>query len=73
VRTNKFGFNITGTSGLVIVVEASSSLSNPAWSSMETNTLVSGLAYFSDPHWTNFTARFYRIQNPMTASYALPQ
>jgi len=49
-----FGFNITGTSGLVIVVEEPcTNLADPIWSPVGTNTLTSGLSYFSDPQWTN--------------------
>ena len=70
VRTNRFGFNITGTSNLVIVVEACTSLAHPTWSPVRTNTLTGGASYFSDPHWTNYPARFYRIWNPMAVSPA---
>ena len=64
VRTNRFGFNITGTSGLVIVVEACTNLANPSWSPVGTNTLTGGSSYFSDPQWTNYPARFYRLRSP---------
>jgi hypothetical protein len=64
VRTNRFGFNITGTSNLVIVVEACSDLSNPDWQPVQTNTLTTGTAYFSDPQWTNYVKRFYRLRSP---------
>ena len=64
VRTNQFGFNITGTSNLVIVVEACTNLANPIWSPVGTNTLTGGSSYFSDPQWTNYPARFYRLRSP---------
>ena len=64
VRTNRFGFNITGTSNLVIVVEASTNLANPLWSPVATNTLTSGSSYFSDPQWINYPSRFYRLRSP---------
>jgi hypothetical protein len=64
VRTNRFGFTITGTSNLVIVVEACTNLANPIWSSVGTNTLTGGSSYFSDPHWTNYPNRFYRLRSP---------
>jgi len=64
VRTNRFGFNITGTSGLVIVVEASTNIANPVWQPVQTNTLNGGSAYFSDPQWTNYPGRFYRLRSP---------
>jgi hypothetical protein len=64
VRTNRFGFTITGTSGLVIVVEACTNLANFTWSPLGTNTLTGGSSYFSDPQWTNYPARFYRLRSP---------
>jgi hypothetical protein len=64
VRTNRFGFTITGNSRLIIVVEACTSLANPIWSAVGTNTLTGGSSYFSDPQWTNHPARFYRIRSP---------
>jgi hypothetical protein len=62
VRTNQFGFTITGTSNLVIVVEACTNLAQPAWSPVGTNNLVGGSSYFSDPVWTNYPGRFYRLR-----------
>jgi hypothetical protein len=62
VRTNRFGFNITGNSSLVIVVEACRSLTNPIWSPVQTNVLTGGLFYFSDPQWTNYPTSFYRVR-----------
>ncbi len=64
VRTNQFGFTVTGTSGLTIVVEACTDLANPTWSPVGTYTLTSGSPYFSDPQWTNYPARFYRLRSP---------
>jgi hypothetical protein len=64
VRTNRFGFPITGTSNLVIVVEACTDLANRSWSPVSTNTLTGGSSYFSDPQWTNYPARFYRLRSP---------
>jgi hypothetical protein len=64
VRTNQFGFNITWGSNLVVVVEASTNLAHGVWSPLSTNTLTAGLSYFSDPQWTNYTRRFYRLRSP---------
>jgi hypothetical protein len=61
VRTNQFGFNIIGTSNIVVVVEANTNLANPTWSPLRTNTLTGGSSYFSDPQWTNYPSRFYRL------------
>ncbi len=69
VRTNRFGFNITGSSNLVIVVEACTNLTSPVWFPVGTNTLntfigTNGTSYFSDPQWTNYLGRFYRLRSP---------
>ena len=64
VRTNQFGFTIGWVSDMTVVVEASTSLANPVWSPVATNTLTSGSSYFSDPAWTNYPGRFYRLRSP---------
>ncbi|MGO8928187.1 MAG: leucine-rich repeat domain-containing protein [Limisphaerales bacterium] len=64
VQTNQFGFNITWASGMVVVVEACTDLANPIWSPVGTNTLTNGSSYFSDPQWTNYPARLYRVRWP---------
>jgi len=64
VRTNRFGFNITWASDRVLVVEACTNLANPAWIPVGTNTLTGGSSYFSDPEWTNYPVRFYRLRSP---------
>jgi hypothetical protein len=64
VRTNQFGFTISGTSGLVVVVQASANLARPLWFPLQTNTLSGSSFYFSNPQWTNYRARFYRLHWP---------
>jgi hypothetical protein len=61
VQANQFGFTISWATNLPVVVEASSDLSKPVWTPIATNTLTGGTSYFSDPQWTNFPARFYRL------------
>ena len=68
VRMNCFGFNIIGTSNLVVVVEACS-LANSTWIPVGTNKLntfvgTNGTSYFSDPQWTNYPVRCYRLRSP---------
>ena len=63
VRTNRFGFSISGASASV-VIEACTNLANPVWQPVATNTLTGGTSYFSDPQWTNYPGRFYRIRSP---------
>jgi hypothetical protein len=64
VQANQFGFTITGSSNLVLVVEACTNLASPSWSPVGTSTLTGGSSYFSDPEWTNHPARFYRLRSP---------
>jgi hypothetical protein len=63
VKTNQFGFKLTWVDGLSVVVEASPRLSNPVWSPVATNTLLGGSFYFTDPQWTNYPTRFYRVHS----------
>ena len=62
IRRNQFGFNINWARGMVVAVEACTNLANPTWSSVATNTLISGSVYFSDPKWTNYPGGFYRVR-----------
>ena len=64
VRTNQFGFNINWASGQVVVVEACTDLANPTWFPLQTNTLTGDSCYFSDPDWTNYPGRLYRLRSP---------
>jgi len=60
VRTNKFGFNITGSDNMIVMVEASTNLVN--WTTLQFKILVGGKAYFSDPLWKNYPVRLYRLR-----------
>jgi hypothetical protein len=64
VGSNGFGFNITGTPYIPIVVEASTSVTGPVWVPQLSCTLTNGSVYFADPQWSNYPARFYRIRSP---------
>jgi hypothetical protein len=64
VRSNQFGFYITGTNTFVVVVEASTNLVGGVWEPLQTNVLTSGSAQFNDPQWTNYPGRFYRLRMP---------
>jgi hypothetical protein len=64
VRQNQFGFDIVGTQGIPLVIEASSDPSAASWIPLQSCTLTNGLFYFSDPQWTDHPARFYRIRSP---------
>ena len=65
VQNNQFGFNITNgtTTNIPIVVEACANLASPVWTPLQTLTLTNSF-YFSDPQWTNYPGRYYRISSP---------
>jgi hypothetical protein len=64
VQSNQFGFNITGTANIPIVVAACTNLAAALWTPLQALTLTNGLCYFSEPFQTNSTGRFYRISEP---------
>jgi hypothetical protein len=64
VVSNQFGFNITGTSNIPIVLEACTNLAQPDWVPLQSMTLTNGSVSFSEPLQTNSPARFYRIIAP---------
>jgi hypothetical protein len=64
VRTNRFGFTVIGTANIPIVIEACTNLASQVWVPLQSCTLTNGLLYFSDPQWTNYPARFYRLRSP---------
>jgi hypothetical protein len=64
VRSNRFRFSVTGTSNLVIVVEASTNLGNPKWFPLQTNSLSWDDLNSNDPQGTNRPTRFYDLRSP---------
>jgi uncharacterized membrane protein len=64
VRSNQFGYTITGTTNLSIVVETCTNLTSPDWMPLQTCTLTNGPIYFSDPAWRSYPMRFYRTRLP---------
>jgi hypothetical protein len=64
VHTNCFGFTISWATNIPVVVEACTNLANSTWTSVTTNALTGGWCYFSDPQWTNYPGRFYRLRSP---------
>jgi hypothetical protein len=64
MRNSQFGFDITGTVGIPIALEACTNLANPVWVPLQTLTLTNGLFYFSEPLESNANGRFYRISSP---------
>ena len=64
VQANAFGFDITGISNQAVVIQTCTNLGSPDWLPIQTNTLNGGPVYFSDPQWTNYSGRFYRLRSP---------
>ncbi|HYG34381.1 MAG TPA: leucine-rich repeat domain-containing protein, partial [Clostridia bacterium] len=64
IHDSCFGFTITGTPDIPIAVAACTDPAKPIWTPLQTCTLTNGSIYFSDPDWTNYPTRFYRIQSP---------
>jgi hypothetical protein len=63
VQPNQFGFTVSWATNLSVVVEAATNLDNPVWSPLATNALSGGTVYFSDPQWTKYPRRFYRVRS----------
>ncbi|HZM06378.1 MAG TPA: leucine-rich repeat domain-containing protein, partial [Candidatus Saccharimonadales bacterium] len=61
---NQFGFNITGTANIPIVLEVCTNLTSPIWSPLKNITLVNGSFFYSEPVQTNIPDRYYRISSP---------
>ena len=64
VSADGFGFNITGTADIPIVIEASTNLANDSWVALQSLNLTNGAISFTDPSWTNYPSRLYRIRLP---------
>jgi len=64
VQSNVFGFTISWATNNSVVVEAASDLAQPVWVPVSTNTLSGGSSFFTDPEWTNYPGRFYRLRSP---------
>jgi hypothetical protein len=63
VNTNGFSFTISWATNVPVVVEACTNLAIPVWLGIQTNNLSNGSSYFSDPQWTNYLGRFYRVRS----------
>ena len=61
IQSNQFGFDINWASGMVAVVKSCTNLLNASWQPVQTNNMQGDTVYFSDPNWTNYPCRFYRI------------
>jgi hypothetical protein len=64
VHSDGFGFSISGTTDIPLVVEASPVLTATNWLRIHSCTLTGGIVHFRDADWTDYAARFYRLCAP---------
>jgi uncharacterized repeat protein (TIGR03803 family) len=64
IKSNGFGFNLTGISNQTVVVEACTDRALSIWQPLQTNVLVGTPFYFSDPALDQNASRFYRLRMP---------
>ena len=64
IGNNQFGFTITGPANISVTVQATTNLPGGSWTNLQSFTLTNGSIYFTDPGWTNYPSRFYRIAYP---------
>ncbi|MHC1769080.1 MAG: leucine-rich repeat domain-containing protein [Verrucomicrobiia bacterium] len=63
VKTNGFAFTVSWATNASVVVETSTSLTNPVWSPVLTNALTEGVFHFDDPQWKEHPTQFYRVRS----------
>jgi hypothetical protein len=56
-------FTNGGTNNIPIMLEACTNLASPVWVPLLSLTLSNSF-YFSDPQWTNYSARYYGLGFP---------
>lgn len=64
IQSNAFGFDYTGVSNQTAVIEFCTNLVQPVWQPLQTNLLIGGPLYFSDPGLNENPSAFYRIRSP---------
>ena len=63
VQSNQFGFLVSWATNLSVVVEASTDLTNKNRTPLQTNALDNGVVNVTDPEWTKYPSRFYRVRS----------
>ena len=64
ITNGRFGFNISGTPNIKVVVEEFTNLDAGPWVAVSTNTLIGGSSYFVDPGVVKNTGDYYRFRTP---------
>ena len=62
ILTNRFGFTVKGVPYQPISILASTNLAGTNWTVVRNTVLGSTPFYFSDPSWTGYQRRFYRVR-----------
>lgn len=58
---SSFGFTGEWASGQTVRVQACTNLANPVWVNVSTNLITGGAFSFTDPDWSAYSHRYYRI------------
>jgi hypothetical protein len=61
LQSGNFAFAVSGVTSQTLIVEASTNFTN--WQAVWTNVLSGTNATFSDPQWTNYSRRAYRVRS----------
>ena len=62
VWVDQFRFTIDWPGKSLVVVEARLNIDDSVWLPVGTNTLADGSTYFTDPQWSYYPGRFYRLR-----------
>lgn len=62
VNDGMFGFNVNWVPGEQWVIDACTDLNNPGWEEIYWSAFSGNSTNFSDPEWSNFPSRYYRIR-----------
>jgi len=63
-QSNAFGFDFTGVSNQVAVIERATNLFQPVWQPLQTNLLIGAPLHFSDGNGSAYPGGFYRLLSP---------
>jgi hypothetical protein len=62
--TNRFVLNITGTTDIPFVVEATTNFPGSVWIPVQSGSLTNGSVYLIDFDSASYPQRFYRVRSP---------
>jgi hypothetical protein len=64
VISNRFGFDVAGTTNIPVVLEACSNLTIGNWTFVARMTLTNGQVHYSERWQSNLMGRFFRLRSP---------